>query len=179
MPFLLFLLGALGAIALWYWRYRAARDAVGEVGEIASEVRSAFRRYGYKRKVGQHPADAVEDPRVAAVAILAATARLDGALTRAQIDAITREAAAAFRIDLGEAEQMGAYGRWIADQAADPDDVVRRLTPLIRDKAERPAHLDLVARMHAVAEVENGVSDMQEQLIARLEDRLGLSGRQR
>ena len=42
-------------------RARNARDAAEDIVYVASDVRLAFRRMGFKRKTNIHPVDAIED----------------------------------------------------------------------------------------------------------------------
>lgn len=177
MAILGFIVAAISAIAVWYWRIRVLRDMARDAGELAGDVRSGFRRYGFQRQSGLHPTASVTDPRLGAVAMMAAITRLDGALTETQLTTLAQMAQEAFEVDAREADDMLAYGRWLCDQSHDPDDAVRRLTPLLRDRASRTAHLDLMARMRRLAALHGGVSPAQETMLRRLEDGLGLRER--
>jgi hypothetical protein len=58
----------LGA-AFWIYRLNAARDAAETLAGAANDVRLAARRFGFRRKTNLHPADCVDDPRLAAMGI--------------------------------------------------------------------------------------------------------------
>ncbi len=170
-----FIVAAISLIGVWYWRIKMLRSAATDLTDVAGDVQAAYRRYGFRKQMAGHPAETVTDPRIAATAMLVATAKLDGALTEAQVETITRMAREGFEVSDPEARDMTAYARWVADQSNDPDDTVRRLTNLVRDAAPPEAHRDLIARMRRVAEVHGGgVSDPQEIMIRRLVDKLGL-----
>ena len=163
MHILIGLITVVGVIALWIWRARAAADASREVIDAASDARAAIRRFGYRRKVGQHPADSIDDPRLAAAGMMAALARMDGDLTAEQMNALRVECRASFRVDQKEADDIAAYGRWIASQSQDPGEAVRRLSRIVRDQAEPEAHADLVRMLERIAAVGGGgVSEMQQ-----------------
>ena len=55
------LLSIIGAAYFWSGRARNARDAAEDIVHVASDVRLAFRRMGFKRKTNIHPVDAIED----------------------------------------------------------------------------------------------------------------------
>ncbi|HSF95751.1 MAG TPA: TerB family tellurite resistance protein [Thermohalobaculum sp.] len=162
MPFILGILGVLSVVALWYWRFKAAQDAAGEVAIAANDVRLAIRRFGYLRKHKTHPADCVEDPRLAAAGIVAAIASMDAPLSQAEIDRLTAEAGAVFGVDGAEAVDIAAFGRWIAGQCNTPDEAVRRLVKVVREKAGAEAGPDLLAMVEAVATADGGALDSDE-----------------
>jgi uncharacterized tellurite resistance protein B-like protein len=162
MHIILGVLGVLGAVALWYWRFKAAQEAAGEVANVANDVRLAIRRFGYMRKHKTHPADCVEDPRLAAAGIAAAVAAMDAPLSQAEIDRLTAEAGSVFGVEASEAVDIAAFGRWIAGQCNTPDEAVRRLIRVVRDKAGAEAGPDLLAMVESVATADGGALDEDE-----------------
>lgn len=175
MHILVGLLTLLGLIAVWWWRIRAAGQAAQEIGQATDDVQAALRRFKYKRKAGQHPAEAIDDPRLAASGIMTAVAKLKGDLTADQMNQIRVECRAAFCKNQAEADDVAAYGRWLASQSQDPDDAIRRLAPIVRDRAEAEAHGDLVRMLERVAAVEGGrPNDLQDAAIGRVRSTLGV-----
>ena len=61
MSILMTLLSIIGAAYFWSGRGSNARDAAEDIVHVASYVRLAFRRMGFKRKTNIHPVDAIED----------------------------------------------------------------------------------------------------------------------
>lgn len=175
MHILLGLLAVLAAIGVWIWRARMAADTTREVIGVADDVAAAVRRYGYKRQSGRHPADLVEDARLAAAGMMAAVARMDGDLTRAQTQAIGVEARAVFRVDQSEANDIAAYGRWLAGQSQTPEDAMsrlaRRLGALTQSADERG---DVIRMLERIAAVEGAVNDAQRAAIDGARRALGL-----
>jgi len=51
MPFILALLGIIGAAYFWAQRASNARNVVGDVADMANDVRLAARRFGFSRKM--------------------------------------------------------------------------------------------------------------------------------
>ncbi len=176
MHIILGLLTLIGVIALWVWRARMAGEASREVVDASEDVQAAFRRYGYRRQAGKHPAENLDDPRLAAAGMMAAIARLEGDMSTERMNAIRVECRASFRLGDKEADEIAAFGRWLAEQSKDPDDAVRRLLKIVRDKAPREAHEDMIAMLTRVASVEGGgPNDLQKDSIARVRRGLGLS----
>ncbi|MEL6978001.1 MAG: hypothetical protein AAGM38_04900 [Pseudomonadota bacterium] len=166
------LLAVLGAVAIWIWRARMAAEAGREAIDAADDVRAALRRFGFRRQAGRHPADLVDDARLAAAGMMAAIARMDGALTVAQTNAIRVECRASFRTSQQDADDIAAYGRWLADQSQDPEDALRRLGARVKKLAGEEAQSDLILMLERVAAVENGVSKDQRIAIDQLRKRL-------
>jgi uncharacterized tellurite resistance protein B-like protein len=162
MHILLGILGVLSVAMVWYWRMKSAGEAAGELTNAANDVRLAIRRFGYLRKHKTHPADCVDDPRLAAAGIAAAIASMDAPLSQAEIDRLTAEAGAVFDADAAEAVDITAFGRWIAGQCQTPEDAVRRLTKVVRDKAGTEAGPDLLAMAEKVATADGTSLDERE-----------------
>jgi uncharacterized tellurite resistance protein B-like protein len=162
MHIILGILGALSVAMIWYWRLKTAREAAGELAGAADDVRLAIRRFGYLRKHKTHPADCVEDPRLAAAGIVAAIAAMDAPLSQAEIDRLTAEAGAIFGVTPAEAVDIAAFGRWVAGQCNTPEDAVRRLVKRLRATAGIEAGPDLIAMIEAVATADGAPMDERE-----------------
>ncbi|MEO0761248.1 MAG: TerB family tellurite resistance protein [Pseudomonadota bacterium] len=148
------LLGIVAAVGIWYWRFKMVSEAAGELIDAADGVRAAARRFAYRRRSDKHPADCVEDARLAAAGVMAAIASMDGPLSRDEIKAIANEARAVFQADQDEADEIAAFGRWIAGQCKSPDDGARRLGKIVRRLAGDAVGRDLVAMTERVAQVD-------------------------
>ena len=162
MHILLALIGIVGAVAVWYWRAKMAREAAGDLLDAANDARLAARRFAYRRRTDKHPADCVEDPRLAAAGIVAAIASMDAPLSQAEIDALTTEARIVFKTDRGEAEDIAAFGRWISGQCNTPAEAVRRLTKVVHASAGEGAGTDLLAMIEKVATADGGALGADE-----------------
>ncbi len=151
MPFLVMILGALAAAGVWYWRINNARDAIGDIADMANDVRLAARRFGFRRRNNVHPADSIDDARLAGAGIVVAVAELQGPLTQEQIDTLIIQAQSKFDTDQQEAREIVTFGRWIAQQCGTKDEAVRRLSKRLRGLAGASALPDLEAMIEAVA----------------------------
>lgn len=109
-------LALTGGAYFWYSRISAAKDAAATLADAAIDVRLAARRFGFRRKANIHPAEAVDDARLAAMGLIAAPAQMDHGWSRETGDSMTAEAQAVFKISRQEAEEMVIFGRWLSDQ---------------------------------------------------------------
>ncbi len=169
MHIILALAGVAAVVGVWLWRAHTAARAAGELMDTADDVRAALRRFGYRRKANVNPLDGIDDSRLAATGILAAFANMDGGVGREEIAAIARECAAAFHCDAAEAEQIGAYGRWLIQQSGNMDEAVRRLARNLEGKlteAEKDQLMEMITR---VASIDGGeLSDSQRYTLGQL-----------
>lgn len=167
MPYLIALLGILGAIGVWWWRLRMAKQALGAAVDAAKDVRLAARRFGFKRKTDVHPAESVEDPRLAAAGVIAAVAEMDGPLSRAELDTLMLECRRVFEVKADEAMDMVSFGRWIADQCGTQDEAVRRLLKVVRAKAGADVLPDLLTMMERAAKADGAeMTERQSEAMA-------------
>lgn len=169
MPILLAILGMLAAAGIWLYRLRAARETAGELVDAAQDVVLAARRFGFRRRLDVHPADAIDDPRLAAAGIALAVAGIDGPHTQAELAGLAAECRNRFNVGAREAEDMVAFGRWIAGQCGTPEEAVRRLARVVRAKAPE-AGADLVAMVETLATIDGRIGAREGQALDRLRE---------
>lgn len=162
MPFLLFIIGVITAAGVWYWRMKQAGEVVGELANAAQDVKNAARRFGFNRKKNVHPADSLDDARIAAVGVVLTVAASDGELTAGELDATKLEAAKTFNIDATEAGEMVALARWTVSQCGNTDNAIYRLARRTRALAGLEAQPDLERMARAVAAVDTGAMAFQD-----------------
>ncbi len=171
MHILLGVLGVVGGLIFWIWKIKNAASVAREVVDVADDVRAAVRRFGYRRGSGQHPLEAVEDTRLAAAGILVAFAKMDGDCTRDQITAIQDECVRVFEASNTDAEQFTSYGRWLAQQLSNPDEVVRKLSKNLKKTLTQDQRKELLGMVERVSAVEGGAaSDEQKLALKRLSE---------
>ncbi|MGB0505544.1 MAG: hypothetical protein ACPGGK_05040 [Pikeienuella sp.] len=127
MPVILAIIAILIGAAIWYQRARAATNAADDLLGAANDIRLAARRFGFKSQSNLHPVDQIEDPRQAAAGIAAIIAAMDGALTEVELKALETETRTVLNATAEEAPELAAYGRWIAGQGPNPEEMARRL----------------------------------------------------
>lgn len=165
MHIIIGLIAIASAVAIWYWRIKMAREAGGELLDAANDVRLAARRLMYKRKHNMHPADSVDDPRLAAAGIAVAVATMDQPISQAEIAALTSSARETFDVSEREALDMVSFGRWVADQCGTNDEAVRRLSKVVVKLAGAEAGPDLLKMVADVATADGNELD-EDQLTA-------------
>lgn len=128
MPFIIALLGIIGAAYFWAQRARNARDMVGDVADMANDVRLAARRFGFNRKMNVHPVESIEDPRLAIAAIGSAFLELDDLPTAEQRKLLQVQIRSKLRANAEEAEEMEILGRWFMSECGGADPAVARIS---------------------------------------------------
>jgi uncharacterized tellurite resistance protein B-like protein len=173
MGFVGVLLAFAAGLGIWMYRARNAADAAQGVFDMAKDAKSAARRFGYLRKKNKSPLDTVDDPRLSAAGMMVAVAKLDGDLSREQIEQITRECIETFEVDAAEAADMTALGRWLS-QHGEPEEVMRRLARGLRGQMDADQSSSLYEMMERVAVVEGGeASERQNQAFDMIRRTLG------
>ncbi len=175
MPVFLAILGAIAAASIWYWRVQQARDAADVLLNAANDVRLAARRFGFRNKLNVHPADSIEDSRLAAAGIVAAIAEMGGMLNADQTAAMTREFQTTFNVRTDEAAEIAIFGRWIASQCGSRSDAVRRLSKRLVGIAGQSALPDLLAMIEATQSATgHGLGEDQADAIAAINRQFGV-----
>jgi len=165
MGFVAMLMALAAGVGIWMYRARNAADAAQSVFEMASDAKAAARRFGYRRKNNKSPLDTVDDPRLSAAGMLVAIAKLDGDISRDQVERITRECIETFEVGAAEGADMTAIGRWLSQQG-EPEEVLRRLARSMRGSLDADRLESLYGMLERVASVEGGeVSERQTSAI--------------
>ena len=167
MPVLMALVAVLGAIGVILWRLNAAADAAKGLADTAQDLAGLHRRWRWRRKAHADQLSLVDDPRMAAVAMMAAVAQADGAMTAAERVAILRLSVEKFGCTGKVAEEMLVYGRFLVRETHDPDNCFRRLTPLIQAKCGPQERADLLEMLRAVANADGPAGEHERQSIER------------
>ena len=128
MPFLIALVGIIGAVYYWSNRARNARDVAGEVMDMANDVRLAARRFGFKRQSNLHPVESIEDPRLAIASIATCFIELDGLPTAEDRKRLSIQLRSRLRADADEAQEMEVLGRWFMAECGGADPAISRLS---------------------------------------------------
>lgn len=128
MPFLIALVGIIGAVYYWSNRARNARDVAGEVMDMANDVRLAARRFGFKRQSNLHPVESIEDPRLAIASIATCFIELDGLPTEEDRKRLSIQLRSRLHADADEAQEMEVLGRWFMAECGGADPAISRLS---------------------------------------------------
>lgn len=149
-------LALIGLAMLVWFRFRDARRAAGTSRTGEREVRLTIRRLMDGAGGGRHPADSVDDPRLAAAGVVVAVATMDGPISLAEIARLKRAAQDTFSVSDREALDIVSFGRWIAGECTSTGEAVRRLTKVVLRTAGPAAGADLVRMIEEVATAGGG-----------------------
>ncbi|KPP92030.1 MAG: hypothetical protein HLUCCA08_06845 [Rhodobacteraceae bacterium HLUCCA08] len=128
MPVILGLLALAAGVVFWMMRAQGAANTARDVADMAQDVRLAARRFGFRRRADIHPAESIEDPKLAVAGIAVAFAELDDLPTaedRARLHVALR---AVLRMSDADAQEMEVLGRWLMTQCGGPDATIARLS---------------------------------------------------
>ncbi|HZH53927.1 MAG TPA: hypothetical protein VEZ16_18845 [Microvirga sp.] len=173
MHILAAILTALGAAAFWYYRMRAAGQALSEAGDAAQRLRGAYRRKRFRNKAASSPVMAVDDPAAAAVAFLISLASSRGSLSPEAEEAIRSEVRGAMA--LPNADEVFTFARWVADHVHDPGDLSLRFSKLWLGMLQPGERADFHAMASRVAAIDGPPTDLQVGCLRALHVRLGLT----
>jgi uncharacterized tellurite resistance protein B-like protein len=124
---------AIGGAALALLiRLNSAAHAARGLAETADDATSLFRRWRWRRKLATDVLGDIDDPRLAATAMLVSLAQADGALTEREEAVILAETERVLGVSPQQATELLAHARWSAKDVHAPGDCFRRLTPLIQ-----------------------------------------------
>jgi hypothetical protein len=139
MPFILALLAAAGAAYFWYIRAQRAADIATELMDVATDVRNAARRFGFRRRANQHPVESIDDPKIAIGAMGIAFLEMDDLPTadaRAATDIALRKH---LNISAEEAEEVAILGHWLVEECNGAVQAFPRLAKKLRRMEHPPA----------------------------------------
>ncbi len=149
MPVLLSILGVLAVAAFWCYRIQASSRLTDE------SVR------------------AIEDPAVAAAALLIALASRGGPMGPAAQSAIRNEMRDVMAMP--KVEESFNFARRVANHVKDPSDLVWRFSGLWMDRLRPFERAELYDMASRVAEAYGGPTDEQAGCLRLLSERLGLT----
>ncbi|MEP3345625.1 MAG: hypothetical protein ABJN34_12300 [Litoreibacter sp.] len=167
MPVILAILGALGAAIFYYIRSRGPISSGRDLIEAASEVRLAARRFGFKRNANRHPAEDIEDPKVAIGGIAVAFLEMDTLPSQESHIEMIREMQNATHVSLKDAEELVVLGRWLMSECGGPEQAVSRLARKLYKLREAEQLAPLMQILNAIGTSSNdGLSDRQRDALA-------------
>ncbi|MEO9514163.1 MAG: hypothetical protein ABJG55_00300 [Paracoccaceae bacterium] len=124
------ILGIIGLATAAYFlimRARHGAEIAHELLDVADDIRAAARRFGFRRKGNQHPAESIDDPQVALAGVATAFIALDDLPTANARKKL--EASIARNLDLSqsEANELCVLGQWLVEQSGGPTSGLTRL----------------------------------------------------
>ncbi|MEM7422213.1 MAG: hypothetical protein AAF334_00740 [Pseudomonadota bacterium] len=110
-----------------------------------------------------HPAERLDDPRLAATGVAVAIASMDGPISQEEIATLKAETARLFEIDERAALDLISDGRWLVAEFLTLDQAVSDLSAVVMRTAGADVQDDLLGMARAVAEAGSATLDPEQQ----------------
>ncbi|CDX25857.1 conserved hypothetical protein [Mesorhizobium sp. ORS 3324] len=172
MPFLIAILGLLGAAAIWWYRLKAMNEAASEVADVIGRVQGNIRRKKLRRQAALSPLTAIDDPVVAAATLITAIVSEHGPILP-QREAVMREVIAEIAQSPKKTDEAVVYAKWAASQIDDTTIVIDKLAPFLRERLDPNERDDLLRMMNRVAQGGEQSVRIADQRMLRLRQKLG------
>jgi uncharacterized tellurite resistance protein B-like protein len=171
MPFLIAILGVMGAAAFWWYRMKAMNDAAREVADVVGRVQGNIRRKKLRKQAALSPLTAIDDPVVAAATLITSIVSEDGPILP-QREAVIRSVISEIA-DKKKTDEAVIYAKWAAAQVDDTTVVIDRLAPFLRERLDVAERNDLLQMVNRVAQGGEKSLEISDQRILRLRQKLG------
>lgn len=172
MPFLIAVLGVLGAAAFWWYRMKAMNDAAREVADVVGRVQGNIRRKKLRSQAALSPLTAIDDPVVAAATLITALVSEDGPVLPLR-EAVIREVISQIAESQKKTDEAVVYAKWAAAQVGDTTMVIDRLAPFLRERLDPNERDDLLRMLNRVAQGGEQRVKIADQRMLRLRQKLG------
>jgi hypothetical protein len=131
VPFIIGLIGIIGAAYFWAQRARGASVVAEDIVGMAGDVMNAARRFGFRRRANVHPVESLEDADVAMAAVGIAFLEMGGLPSVQQQEALIRSLQSHLGQSHEQAQEAVILGRWLVGECggaqAGFDRLARRL----------------------------------------------------
>lgn len=172
MPFLIAVLGVLGAAALWWYRMKAMNDAAREVADVVGRVQGNIRRKKLRKQAALSPLTAIDDPVVAAATLITAIVSEHGPVLPGR-EKIIREVISQIADGQKKTDEAVVYAKWAASQIDDTTIVIDKLAPFLRERLDPNERDDLLQMLNRVAQGGEQSLKIADQRMLRLRQKLG------
>jgi hypothetical protein len=128
MPVLLGLLAAAAGVIFWMYRARNVAHAAKDLGDMAGDVMSAARRFGFRRRYNEHPVDSLQDPDVAVAGAGVAFLELAGLPSSQQQAALLVSLQHHLNLSHERGQEAMILGRWLMSECGGAQSGFSRMT---------------------------------------------------
>lgn len=176
MHIIAILLGAVGFIAVWYWRLKMLSDVARDGRKVAETVANLPRKMRFKHKSGKGGLAVVDDPREAATILMLEIAQARGTLTEKQEAVIRAEIMQHFEFIEGDANELISQAGWLSRNAGASHVIMSKMTDFVRNTRGMTDKelVDLDGMLVAVSEAEGNPTESQLDLLTIYREKTGL-----
>lgn len=172
MPFLIAVLGVLGAAAFWWYRLKMMNEAAQEVADVVGRVQGNIRRKKLRKQAALSPLTAIDDPVVAAATLIAAIVSEQGPILP-QRESVLRDVISQIAASQKKTDEAVVYAKWAAAQVDDTTITIDKLAPFLRERLDPAERNDLLGMLNRVAEGGEQRLRIADQRMLRLRQKLG------
>ncbi|MDX8525285.1 hypothetical protein RFM68_12265 [Mesorhizobium sp. MSK_1335] len=172
MPFLIAIIGLLGAAAIWWYRLKYMSGAAREVADVVGRVQGNMRRKKLRKQAALSPLTAIDDPVVAAATLITAIVSEHGPVLPRR-EAVIREVIAQIADSPKKTDEAVVYAKWAAAQVDDATMVIDKLAPFLRERLDPHERDDLLRMLNRVAQGGEQSLKIADQRMLRLRQKLG------
>lgn len=128
MPYIIAAIGVIAAVYFFVMRARNAAAMTQDIAGVADDILAAARRFGFRRRLHQHPVEDVDDPSLAIAGIGAAFLQIGGTPTQEQRDALEHTLRQQFSLSKDAVTEIDVLGQWLVNECNGPHGAIPRLT---------------------------------------------------
>ncbi len=147
---------------------RDAADTAHDVLDMASDIKAAARRFGFRRQTNRHPVEDIDDPKIAVAGVAVSFYELGDFPTADQRHALQETLKADYGLNAADADELTVLGRWMMTQCGGPQQGIDRLSRKLYKLDGAASFGPLMGAVKAVAE--NGDRPLNSQQKSAIED---------
>lgn len=132
------------------WRLHLASQVAQDLADMAGGVQKHIRKRRWQKKLGD-PLREINDPRVAATAMMVALAQADNPLSEREEAVISAQIGSYFNADDTLTAELLAHARWLVRDVTEPENCFLKVRPIILDSCGPKERGELIDMMSAVA----------------------------
>lgn len=168
MPYLIGLLVVLAGAWFWINRARQAAQGAQELADMAGDVLSAARRFGFRRRANIHPVESIEDTGLAIAGAGMAFMELGGLPSAEQQDALAISLQSRLDMAKDKADEALILGRWLVTECGGAEPAITRLSRRLY-RMDTGALTPLMSVLKDVAAASRGgMSDKQRDAVEEI-----------
>lgn len=150
-----------------YRLYMISQSRLGQdISNAAGSVQKHMKRRAWNKKLGD-PLREVDDPRIAAAAMMVALAQSDSSLSEREEAIIANQMTARFGTSEAVTAELLAYARWLVRDVTEAENCFLKVRPTILENCGPKEREELLSMMTAVAEAGTDL-ETQKATVARL-----------